>query len=292
MVRSQLGLGTAPLGGLFEVVDDDTATATVDAAWAAGIRHFDTAPLYGSGLAEARLGSALVDRPRDEFTISTKVGRVLVPGSPDPHFVGAPTLKPVFDFAPAAVRRSLKESLRRLQQDHVDVALLHDPDDHLDDARRAIEAARDLVPTVGVGTNVVATAHRLVEQGDVDVLLLAGRYTLLDHTAGDELLPLCAERGVPVHAAGVFNSGVLVGGTTFDYATASPEVLARRDALARLCARHGVPLAAAAIQFPLRHPAVHSVIVGARSAAEIRGDASLLELEIPHSLWAELAAAN
>jgi D-threo-aldose 1-dehydrogenase len=288
MVR--IGLGTAPLAGLFEPVDDDAARDTVDRAWSLGIRWFDTAPLYGSGLAEARLGAALAGRVRDEYTLSTKVGRVLVPGEPDPHFPGSPPLTPVFDFSAAAVRRSLAESCERLQTDRVDIALLHDPEEHLDDARRAIEVARELVPTVGVGTNVVATARLLVERGEVDIVLLAGRYTLLDRSAGDELLPLCAERGVPVHAAGVFNSGVLAGGTTFDYATASPDVIARRDALVAVCARHGVPLAAAAIQFPLRSPAVASVVVGARSADEIADDVRLLDLPVPDALWDELGA--
>jgi D-threo-aldose 1-dehydrogenase len=289
MPRTELALGTAPLGGLFERVDDDVATETVHAAWSVGIRHFDTAPLYGSGLAETRLGNALVGRPRGAFRVSTKVGRLLAPGAPDPNFVGAPPLKPVFDFSPAAVRRSLTESLERLQLDRVDVALLHDPENHLDQARRAIEAAREFAPTVGVGTNVVATAQLLVERGEVDVVLLAGRYTLLDRSAGDELLPLCAARGVPVHAAGIFNSGVLAGGTTFDYATAPPRVLALREALARVCEGHGVPLAAAAIQFPLRHAAVESVVVGARSAAEIREDARLIDLPVAPALWDELA---
>lgn len=288
MVR--IGLGTAPLAGLFEPVREDAARATVDEAWSRGIRSFDTAPLYGSGLAEMRLGAALAGRPRDAYTLSTKIGRVLVPGEPDPHFAGSPRLTPVFDFSPAAVRRSLRESHERLQVDRVDVALLHDPEEHLDDARRAIDAARELVAVVGVGTNVVATAQLLVERGDVDVVLLAGRYTLLDRSAGDELLPLCAEHRVPVHAAGVFNSGVLAGGATFDYAAASPEVLARRDALAAICARHGVPLAAAAIQFPLRSPAVASVVVGARSAEEVAEDVRLLELPVPDALWGELAS--
>jgi D-threo-aldose 1-dehydrogenase len=285
---SRIGLGTAPLAGLFARVSDEAARATVDEAWSLGIRFFDTAPLYGSGLAETRLGAALAGRPRDEYTLSTKVGRVLVPGEPNPHFVGSPALTPVFDFSPAAVRRSLAESLERLQQDRVDIALLHDPEEHLDQARRAIEIVRELVPTVGVGTNVVATARLLVECGELDVVLLAGRYTLLDRSAGDELLPLCAERGVPVHAAGVFNSGVLAGGTTFEYATASSDVLARRDELAALCARFDVPLAAAAIQFPLRNPAVASIVVGARSRDEIAEDARLLDLPLPDELWDEL----
>jgi D-threo-aldose 1-dehydrogenase len=282
---SRLGLGTAPLGGLFDGVSDETAHATVDAAWSVGVRHFDTAPLYGSGLAETRLGAALAGRPRDEYTLSTKVGRVLVPGEPDPRFVGSPALRPVFDFSASAVRRSLADSLERLKHDRVDVALLHDPEEHLDEARRAIDVVRELAPTVGVGTNVVATAAALVERGEIDVVLLAGRYTLLDRSAGDALLPLCAERGVGVHAAGVFNSGVLAGGTTFDYATASPSVLARRDELAALCAQFDAPLAAAAMQFPLRHPAVTSIVVGARSPEEIAEDARLLDLVLPDELW-------
>lgn len=275
---TQFGLGTAPLGGLFADVAADAARATIDGAWDAGVRFFDTAPLYGSGLAEERLGEALTARPRDAYVVSTKVGRVLV-GEP-------PT--PVFDFGADAVRRSLTESLRRLRLERADIVLVHDPEDHLDDARRALGVVRELAPCVGVGTNFVATALSFVERGEVDLVLLAGRYTLLDRGAADELLPLCLARGVPVVAAGVFNSGVLAGGATFDYAPAPPDVLARRDALAAACARHGVPLAAAALQFPLRHPAVVSVLVGARSPAELEEDARLLGLTLPDALWSEL----
>jgi D-threo-aldose 1-dehydrogenase len=200
-------------------------------------------------------------------------------------------LKPVFDFSPTAVRRSLQESRERLQVDRVDLALLHDPEEHLDDARRAIDAARELVPTVGVGTNVVATAQSLVERGEIDVVLLAGRYTLLDRSAGTELFPLCTERGVPVYAAGVFNSGVLAGGSTFDYAAAPAEVLARRDLYAAICARHSVPIAAAALQFPLRSSAVACVVVGARSADEIAEDARLIASPLPAELWDDLEHA-
>jgi aryl-alcohol dehydrogenase-like predicted oxidoreductase len=286
----RLGLGTAPLAGLFEQVSPQTARATLEAAWELGVRYFDTAPLYGSGLAEQRLGEALAGRPRDEFTVSTKVGRVLRPGTPDQHFAGSPPLRPVFDFSPAGVRASLRESLARLGLDRVDVALLHDPEEHMSETRRAAEAARELVRSVGVGTNVVATALELVRRGEVELVLLAGRYTLLDRSAADELLPLCAERGAAVVAAGVFNSGVLAGGSTYDYEAAPPEVLAARARMAEACARHGVPLAAAAVQFPLRHPAVSSVLVGARSPAEIEEDVRLLELRIPEELWGELLA--
>ena len=290
-VRSKLGLGTAPLAGLFEAVSPDQARATVDRAWELGVRHFDTAPLYGSGLAEERLGAALAARPRDEYTISTKVGRVLVPGRPSSHFIGAPPLEAVFDYTPDGIRRSLAGSLERLQLERVDVVLLHDPEEHMGDTRRAVDVVRELAHWVGVGTNVAATAAELVARGEIDVVLLAGRYTLLDRTAADELLPLCAERGVPVLAAGVFNSGVLAGGSTFEYEDAADAILVRRRALETMCAPYDVPLAAAALQFPLRHPAVESVVVGARSAAEIEEDVRLLDVPVPDALWSEIDAA-
>jgi D-threo-aldose 1-dehydrogenase len=290
-LRSKLGLGTAPLAGLFEPVSAEAAQATIARAWELGVRHFDTAPLYGSGLAEERLGVALAARSRDEYTISTKVGRVLVPGRPSSHFTGAPPLEAVFDYTPDGIRRSLAGSLDRLGLERVDVVLLHDPEEYMDDTRRAVDVVRKLAHSVGVGTNVAATAAELVARGEIDVVLLAGRYTLLDRTAADELLPLCAERGVPVLAAGVFNSGVLAGGSTFEYEDAPEEILVRRRALETMCAPYDVPVAAAALQFPLRHPAVESVVVGARSAAEIEEDVRLLDVPVPDALWSEIDAA-
>ena len=195
----------------------------------------------------------------------------------------------MFDFSAEGIRTSLAGSLQRLKLDAVDLVLLHDPEQHMEEARRAIEIARELAPRVGVGTNVVQTAITFVEHGDVDVVLLAGRWTLLDRSAA-ELLPRCAERGLELVAAGVFNSGVLAGGTTFDYHAAAPAVLERRGRLEEVCARHGVPLAAAAIQFPLRHPAVTSILVGARTPEEIADDVRLLEHPVPEELWPELAA--
>jgi len=291
VVRSRLGLGTAPLAGLFRPVSAEAARATIDRAWELGVRHFDTAPLYGSGIAEERLGAALAARPREEYTISTKVGRVLVAGTPSPQFIGAPPLEAVFDYTPDGIRRSLAGSLERLGLERVDVVLLHDPEQHMDETRRAVEVVRDHARWVGVGTNVAATATELVARGEVDVVLVAGRYTLLDRTAEDELLPLCAERGVPVLAAGVFNSGILAGGATFEYERAPDELLARRRSLETMCGRYDVPLAAAALQFPLCHPAVQSVVVGARSAAEIEEDARLLDVPVPDALWSEIDAA-
>jgi D-threo-aldose 1-dehydrogenase len=257
-----------------------SSPSAVDAAWATGIRAFDTAPFYRLGGSEEVLGQALAARPRDEYTLTTKVGRVLRGD------------EAVFDFSPDGIRASFAGSLQRLGVDRVDALLLHDPENHMEEAPRAVEVARELAPTVGVGTNYVAVARELVERGEVDLVLLAGRYTLLDRSAADELLPLCLERGVPVLAAGVFNSGVLAGGTSFDYRAAPVEVLERRQLLSDVCGRYGVPLPAAAIQFPLRHPAVASVVIGARSADEIEEDVRLLAVEIPDELWAELECVS
>jgi D-threo-aldose 1-dehydrogenase len=257
-----------------------SSASAVDAAWALGIRTFDTAPFYRLGQSERELGAALAARPREEYTLSTKVGRVLRDG------------EAVFDLSPDGIRTSFAESRERLGVERVDTLLLHDPEDHMAEAPRALEAARDLAPVVGVGTNYVAVALELVQRGEVDVVMLAGRYTLLDRSGGDELLPLCLERGVPVLAAGAFNSGVLAGGSTFDYVAAPADVLERRSELAEVCARWDVPLAAAALQFPLRHPAVASVVVGARSAEEIEEDARLLDVAIPDAVWPELESVS
>jgi D-threo-aldose 1-dehydrogenase len=289
----ELGLGTAPLAGLYEEVDAETAHAVVDRAWELGVRFFDTAPFYGSGLAERRLGEALRSRPRDEFVLSTKVGRLLRPGESGWH--GAPKLKAYFDFSYDGVLRSLEASLERLGVDRVDVALVHDPDRHHDEAIAgafpALERLRDegVVRAIGAGMNQTEMLCRFAREADPDCFLVAGRYTLLDRSAADELLPLCVDRGIAVIAGGVFNSGVLAGGDTYDYAPASPEVVARARGLDEACARLGVPLAAAAVQFPGRHPAVASVLVGCASPAEVEEDVRLSKLEVPEALWDAVA---
>jgi D-threo-aldose 1-dehydrogenase len=289
----RLGLGTAPIGGLYEAVEDETARAVVDRAWDAGMRYFDTAPRYGAGLAERRLGSALSGRPRDEFVVSTKVGRLLRPGSSE--WGGAPALVDYFDFSRDAALRSLEESLGRLGLDRVDIAFVHDPDDHFDEALagsfRALVGLRDegVVRAIGVGANQPAVLCRFAREADPDCFLVAGRFTALDRTAEAELLPLCEERGIAVIAGGVFNSGVMAGGTTFDYEAAPPEIVARVEGLRELCGRHGVPLPAAAVQFPLRHPAVPTVLVGCRTPDEVAEDVRLAGLGLPDDLWAELA---
>jgi D-threo-aldose 1-dehydrogenase len=287
------GLGTAPLGGLYEVVDDETARAVVKRAWELGVRYFDTAPLYGSGNAERRLGTVLRERPRDEFVVSTKVGRLLRPGASEWH--AAPPLESYFDFSHDAALRSLEQSLERLGLDRVDIALVHDPDDHYDEALagayQALARLRDegVVRAVGVGMNRTELLCRFAREADPDCFLVAGRYTALDRSAAEELLPLCEERGISVIAGGVFNSGVLAGGDTFDYEAAPADVLARVESLRETCTRRNVPLPAAAVQFPLRHPAVVSVLVGCRTPQEVEEDVRLSQLQLPQSLWDELA---
>ena len=290
----RLGLGTAPLAGLYRSVEEEEAVAVVERAWQLGVRYFDTAPLYGSGLAEQRLGAALRDLPREALVVSTKVGRVLRPGEPDADWAGAPPLAPVFDFSFDAALRSLETSIERLGLDRVDIALVHDPDDHYEEALagafRALARLRDegVVGAIGVGMNQCALLCRFAREADPDCFLVAGRYTLLDRSAAEELLPLCEERKIAVIAGGVFNSGVLVDGDTYDYAPAPPAVFEDVARLRERCARHGVPLAAAAVQFPLRHPGVACVLVGCRSTAEIEEDVRLLARELPDGLWEEL----
>jgi D-threo-aldose 1-dehydrogenase len=294
---TQLGLGCAPIGGLYEPVSDADAGAVVDRAWERGLRLFDTAPLYGSGLSERRVGAALRERPRDEFVLSTKVGRLLrAGGQPDAVFEGALPLEPVFDFSFDGVLRSLDESLERLGLDRVDVVFIHDPDDHFDEALAgaypALERLRGegVVRAIGVGMNQSEMLARFARETDIDCVLLAGRYTLLDRSALGDLLPLCLERGVAVIAGGVFNSGVLAGNAHYNYAPAEPAVLDRVSRLAAICTRWDVPLAAAAVQFPLGHPAVACVLVGCRSSVEVDEDVALFELDLPAGLWEELEA--
>jgi D-threo-aldose 1-dehydrogenase len=295
--------GGAPIGGLYAPVSAEAATGTLAAAWDAGIRAFDTAPHYGVGVSERRLGSFLAGRPRNEFTVSTKVGRRLVPAAGDVQgeegFYDIPPLARVRDYTRDGVRRSLEESLGRLGLDRVDIVLIHDPDDVMEQAAdEAYPALAELraqgaVRAIGAGMNSAVALAWLVERCDLDCVLVAGRYTLLDQSAADVLFPLCRRRGVAVLAAGVFNSGILAGpgaGATYDYAPAPPAVLDRARRMRDACVCHGVPLPAAALQFALRHPAVTAAVVGARSAAEITADTSYLSTTIPHALWAELEA--
>src|SRR4051812_17318069 len=294
---TRLGLGCAPLGNLYREVDDADARATVEGAWDAGVRFFDTAPLYGHGLSEVRLGAALAGTVRDgaEAVVATKVGRVLEAGPPgDTIFAGVPPVRPVFDFSADGVRRSLDESLARLGLDRVDILHVHDPDDHEADALAgafpALRQLRDdgVIGAIGAGMNQPAMLTRFVRDAGVDCVLLAGRYTLLDQSGLDDLLPAAASAGVSVICGGVFNSGLLADtrpGATFDYEEAPSSLVERARRLHAVCRRHDVPAVAAAMQFPAAHPAVASVIVGARSGDEIGTNCLAFELDLPSGLW-------
>jgi D-threo-aldose 1-dehydrogenase len=300
-------LGCAQLGNLYRPITDAEAAATVDAAWALGIRYFDTAPHYGLGLSERRLGAALRDRPRHEFVLSTKVGRLLAPLDPvigeDDDFVVPRTHERVWDFSAGGIARSLESSLSRLGLDRVDVVFLHDPDDHYRDALEvaypALHELRDqgVVGAIGAGMNQAPMLADFARNTDMDVLMLAGRYTLLEQDALDDLLPVCEQRGIAVVVAGVFNSGLLAkarpgAAAKYDYADASPDLVDRANRLADVCERHGVSLPAAALAFPGAHPAVASVCVGARSAAQIARNVELASASIPDELWSELKAGG
>ena len=281
---------------------DDEAHRVVEAAWKAGIRFFDTAPLYGHGLAERRLGAVLRTKPRDEFVLATKVGRLLragAPPEPGQSFVDVPPVNPVFDFSYDGVMRSVEESLERLGLDRVDILHIHDPDEHYDEALSGAYGALDRlraegsIRAVGAGMNQAEMLVRFARDADFDCFLLAGRYTLLDRAGARELLPLCMERGIGIIAGGVFNSGILADprpGGTFNYRAAPTDVVARAQRLAATCDAHGVALKAAALQFPLRHPAVPTVLTGCRSVAEVEENVQLFESRIPDDLWRELDA--
>jgi D-threo-aldose 1-dehydrogenase len=303
---STLALGTAPLGNLYAPVAEEDAAATVGSALEAGLTYVDTAPHYGLGLAERRLGRLLAGVPRDRFVVSTKVGRLVRPLAPgetaDPEgFADSPPARRVWDLSGDGVRRSLEESLERLGLDRVDILLLHDPDDHereaYEQALPALIGLRDqgVVTAIGAGMNQAEMLTRFVRDLDIDVVLVAGRYSLLDQRALAELLPTCAARGTAVVVGGVFNSGLLADprpGATFDYAPAPPELVDRAARLAEVCARHGTPLRAAALAFPFGHPAVTSVLVGARSAAEVQDAVACFEWPVPGELWADLVATG
>ncbi len=301
-----LSLGCAQLGNLYREVSDEEARATVDEAWTAGVRYFDTAPHYGLGLSERRLGAALAGRPRDDYVVSTKVGRALDPvevvtGIDDDGFVVPATHRRRFDFSRDGIRRSLSESLERLGLDRVDILYLHDPDDYWDEVLEtgypalAELRADGAVSAIGAGMNQSAMLAALVQHTDVDVLMLAGRYTLLEQDSLDDLLPLCEARDVRVVAAGVFNSGLLAQSRPaddgrYDYGNAPPEIVRRARAIAAICERHDTTLPAAAIAFPLAHPAVRSVCLGARSKEQIEQNAVLYRESIAPDLWVELKA--
>ncbi|NEB02881.1 aldo/keto reductase [Streptomyces sp. SID13726] len=297
---TELGFGGGPLGGLYAPLDDETAAGALEAAWDSGIRYFDTSPHYGIGHSERRVGALLQDRPREEFTLSTKVGRLLVPQDPegrmDESFAVPATHRRVWDFTRDGVRRSVEDSLERMGVDRVDVLFLHDAEGRFEDALRegfpalAELRAQGLVGAIGAGMYHPGKLTRLVKETDVDVVMLSGRYTLLDQSALDEFLPACTDRGVSVLAASVFNSGLLATarpaeGATFDYLPAAPELVRRAHRVANVCEAYGVTLPELAMAFPLRHPAVAGIVVGMRTADEVRRNTAVFGTDIPDQVW-------
>ena len=297
-----IGLGTAPLGGLFSPVSDADAEATIERAWSLGVRFFDTAPLYGFGLAEKRLGGFLRQQDRDSFAISTKVGRLLrsaTAAPEDDHYKGTPAERPQFDFSYDGVMRSVEDSLDRLGLDRVDVLLVHDPDDHYDDAVngafRALVRLRDdgTVKAIGAGMNQSEMLVRFAEAVPVDCFLLAGRYTLLDQSALMTLFPICRARNIGILLGGIYNSGILAdprSGAKFNYEDADAALVARALELEALCQKHGTELKAAAVQFCRAHPAVTVAVQGARTAAEVAENFAMAETSIAPGFWQELRA--
>jgi D-threo-aldose 1-dehydrogenase len=299
-----LSFGGAPIGGLYRPTSDEDARGAIAEAWSAGIRYFDTAPHYGLGLSERRLGEALRSHPREDYVVSTKVGRLLVPslrarGSDTEGFAVPATHRRVWDFSRDGVLRSLESSLARLGLDRVDVLYVHDPDDHWPEAvERAYPALAELrdqgvVGAIGAGMNQAEMLADFVRHTDMDLIMLAGRYTLLEQGALDELLPLCVERGVRVVAVGVFNSGLLSvprprPGLKYNYDDAPAGLIERACRIAAVCERHGTTLPAAALQFPLAHPAIASVGVGCRSAEQVARNVESFGAPLPAELWAEL----
>ena len=311
-----LGFGGAPLGNLYTAISEETARATLDAAWDTGIRLFDTAPQYGFGLSEERVGRALGARPRNEFVLSTKVGRLLEDCAPEDvpqiNFVDTPSRTFRYDYSYDGVMRSHEASLKRLGLDRVDVLLVHDVDifthgsAEASDARvrelfdaggyRALQElkASGTVAAIGAGVNEWQVCERLLGLGDFDCFLLAGRYTLLEQEPLDSFLPLCEQRGVGIILGGPYNSGILatgpVAGARYNYQPAPADILARVTQLEAVCVAHGVKLIEAALHFVLSHPAITTVIPGANTPEQVLANDALLRASIPPGLWTDLKA--
>ena len=301
---TKLSLGTAPLAGLFKSVDISESDQLIHTALDNGMNYFDTAPLYGHGLAEERLGRILsnVTKP---FVLQTKVGRVLnwvEKADPVPWFPDAdPHIQPVFDYSADGIKRSLEDSLKRLGVDRIDIALMHDAENHIPQAINiAYPVLADLkrqgiIKAVGIGINFCDAAVEIMKSVDLDIVLLAGRYTLLDQSAQNKLLPYALERKVDITIGGVFNSGVLADpkpGATFEYLPASDEIIRKAQDIRAFLSERGIPLTAAALQFPLRHPAVTSVLTGSRNSKELLANMADFDLELPEDIWNQLEDAG
>lgn len=301
---SRLSLGTAAFGGLYKSVSDQACTDTLRAALSAGINYVDTAPHYGKGTSERRIGRAIKGIDQSSLVISTKIGRLLVPSTCDidEFFLDADiTVERHFDFSASGVRKSLEESLEKLGVDSVDILYIHDPDENPDaaimEAYPELERLRSegIIRAIGIGMNQCETPTRVIKETDIDMVLIAGRYSLLDQRAADELLPIALERNVDIIAAGVFNSGILanpVKGATYDYMPASDELLAKALRIREVLEGHGVSLTSAALQFPLRHPAVKSVLVGCRSVEEVTTNIEEFDKTIENKVWEDLVSVQ
>ncbi|WP_330351084.1 aldo/keto reductase [Streptomyces sp. NBC_00582] len=303
---TELGFGASVIGNLYRVTPAQDATDAIDTAWDNGVRYFDTAPHYGLGLSERRLGAALRDRPREQYVVSSKVGRLLVPneqprGVDSEGFVVRDDLRRQWDFSRDGVLRSIDATLERTGLDRLDVVYVHDPDDHWRQAaEEALPALADLrgqgvIGAIGAGMNQSAMLARFLRETAADVVMLAGRYTLLDQSALDDVLPAAREHGKSVVAVGVFNSGLLsrdrpTPGMKYDYADAPPDLVARALAIAEVCERHGTTLPAAAMAFPFSHPSVINVTLGMRNGEQVGRNVELHRRQAPEDLWKELRA--
>ncbi|MDW4500028.1 aldo/keto reductase [Sulfitobacter sp. D35] len=315
---TELGFGTAPLGNLYRAISDETAQDILDRAWEAGIRYYDTAPLYGLGLSETRLNRFLRDKPRDEYVLSTKIGRLLrvtTPEKRDGHgkWFDVPSRTEVYDYGYDGVMRSVEFSLERLGIDRIDILYAHDLDVFNHGSREALEERLEelmqggyeallklreegVIAAFGAGVNEWEPCQWLTERGDFDLFLLAGRYTLLEQEALESFLPLATERGIGIVIGGPYNSGVLATGPKpgayYNYDPAPPEILERVGRIEEVCKSHNVRLVDAAFQFPLRHPAVVSVIPGGQGVAEMDGNVAAARADIPPTVWADLKEAG
>jgi D-threo-aldose 1-dehydrogenase len=312
---TELGLGGAPMGGFRATISDAEAVGLTDAGYAAGIRYFDTSPFYGYGRSELRMGAGLREKPRDDYVLSTKVGRILHPMRPgekppaDFRENGLPGFAPVFDYSYDGVMRSLEHSHFRLGISRIDIALIHDVDfwtikdravldqrfkTVMDGGYKALDELRKagVIGAIGVGINESDTSLRFIQAGDFDCMLLAGRYTLLEQGGLAEFLPECVKRNVSVILGGPYNSGILTGGVkagaTHDYVPAAAALIEKAQKIEAVCKRHGVELGAAAMQFPLFHPAVAAVIPGALAVREVKENVGRIGAKIPSDLWSEL----
>ena len=305
---TSLGFGSAPLGNRFRRLDEFHCQTLVDDAWERGVRLFDTAPMYGLGLAEHRLGTALRQRPRAEYVVSTKVGRMLVPAKgenpADPMWADAPPMRIVYDYSYSGTMRSIEDSLQRMLTDRLDIVLIHDCDRYghgenqpavfeeaMSQAARALLQLRDegVIGAVGIGVNEADVCVAAAGRADFDVFLLAGRYTLIEQDSLDDLMPLCVEQGISLLLGGIFNSGILatgaIAGARHNYEAAGEEVTARIAAIETQCSAYEVPIAAVAIQFVLAHPAVASVLLGASTLAQQAANIAAANTAVPEALW-------